>query len=113
MSNEINSGSNTSPQAILQYVNRVTGRSIGKITEQDGFIPNAYGARVETIDLFVTGHDDEGPLYSGTIFLNGKPYDIRTESDKAELTADIPEGIRSLQYYVTDLAGNRSEVIGK
>ena len=61
----------------------------------------------------MTGHDNEGPLYSGTIFLNGKQYDIRTESDRAELTADIPEGISSLKYYVTDLAGNRSEIIGK
>ena len=61
----------------------------------------------------MTGHDDEGPLYSGTIILNGKPYDIMAESDSAELTADIPEGISSLKYYVTDLAGNRSVIIGK
>ena len=66
----------------------------------------------ETIDLYVAGHDDEGPLYSGTIILNGKPYDIRTESDRAELTADIPEGVSSLKYYVTDPTGNRSEIIG-
>ena len=38
---------------------------------------------------------------------------IRTESDRVDLTADIPEGISSLKYYVTDLAGNRSEIIGK
>ena len=75
--------------------------------------PSSKWLNVETIDLFVTGHDDEGPLYSGTIILNGKPYDIRTKSDRADLTADIPEGISSLKYYVTDLAGNRSEVIGK
>ena len=75
--------------------------------------PPSKWLNIETIDLFVTGHDDEGPLYSGTIILNGKSYDIRTESDRAELTADIPEGISSLKYYVTDLAGNRSEIIGK
>ena len=75
--------------------------------------PSSKWLNIETIDLFVTGHDNEGPLYSGTIFLNGKQYDIRTESDRAELTADIPEGISSLKYYVTDLAGNRSEIIGK
>ena len=75
--------------------------------------PSSKWLNIETIDLFVTGHDNEGPLYSGTIFLNGKQYDIRTESDRADLTADIPEGISSLQYYVTDLAGNRSEIIGK
>ena len=38
---------------------------------------------------------------------------IRTETDRVDLTADIPEGISSLKYYVTDLAGNRSEIIGK
>ena len=75
--------------------------------------PSSQWLNIETIDLYVTGHDNEGPLYSGTIFLNGKQYDIRTESDRAELTADIPEGISSLKYYVTDLAGNRSEIIGK
>ena len=75
--------------------------------------PSSKWLNIETIDLFVRGYDDEGPLYSGTIILNGKPYDIRTESDRAELTADIPEGISSLKYYVTDLAGNRSEIIGK
>ena len=77
------------------------------------YAPTSKWLNIETIDLYVTGHDNEGPLYSGTIFLNGKQYDIRTESDRAELTADIPEGISSLKYYVTDLAGNRSEIIGK
>ena len=43
---------------------------------------------------------------------NGKQYDIRTESDSAEMTAEIPEGIRSLKYYVTDLTENKSEIIG-
>ena len=75
--------------------------------------PLSKWLNIEKIDLFVTGHDNEGPLYSGTIFLNGKQHDIRTESDRVELTADIPEGISSLKYYVTDLAGNRSEIIGK
>ncbi len=75
--------------------------------------PSSKWLNIETIDLFLTGHDDEGPLYSGTILLNGKAYEILTESDRAELTADIPEGISSLQYFVTDLAGNRSEIIGK
>ena len=79
----------------------------------DYYEPSSKWLNIETIDLFVTGHDNEGPLYSGTIILNGKPYDIRTESDKAELTTEIPEGISSLKYYVTDLAGNRSEIIGK
>ena len=75
--------------------------------------PSARWLNIETIDLFVMGYDNEGLLYSGTIILNGKFYDIRTVSDRAELTADIPEGISSLKYYVTDLAGNRSEIIGK
>ena len=75
--------------------------------------PPSKWLNIETIDLFVTGHDNEGPLYSGTIILNGKPYDILTESDRADLTADIPEGISLLKYYVTDPAGNRSEIIGK
>ncbi|MBQ6342569.1 MAG: Ig-like domain repeat protein [Anaerolineaceae bacterium] len=74
--------------------------------------PSSRWLNIETIDLFVTGHDNEGPLYSGTIILNGKPYDIRTESDRAEMAAEIPEGISSLKYYVTDLAGNRSGIIG-
>ena len=75
--------------------------------------PSSRWLNIDSIDLFVTGHDNEGPLYSGTIILNGKPNDIRTKFDRAELTADIPEGISSLKYYVTDLAGNRSEIIGK
>ena len=75
--------------------------------------PSSKWLNIEKIDLFVTGHDDEGPLYSGTIILNGKTNDIRMKSDRAELKVDIPEGISSLKYYVTDLAGNRSEIIGK
>ena len=60
--------------------------------------PSSKWLNIETIDLFVAGHDDEGSLYSGTIILNGEPYEIRTESDRADLTAYIPEGISSLKY---------------
>ena len=75
--------------------------------------PSGKWINVDSISMFVSGQDSEGPLYSGTIILNGKPYEIRTENDRADLTQEVPEGISSLQYYVTDLAGNRSEIIGK
>ena len=74
--------------------------------------PSGKWINVDSISMYVSGHDSEGSLYSGTIILNGKAYEIRTENDRADLTEEIPEGISSLKYYVTDMAGNRSEIIG-
>ncbi len=78
----------------------------------DYFIPEPHWINVETSDLFVAGEDDEGALYSGTIIVNGNKNVVLTEDDRAEIVLNVDEGVSSLVYYVTDLAGNTSAVIG-
>ena len=65
-------------------------------------------------EMFDLSQSDNDTLENLREQINPNSIDlIRTESDRVDLTADIPEGISSLKYYVTDLAGNRSEIIGK
>ena len=82
-------------------------------TVKDFFVPVARWLRVEYLDMFVEGKDNEGELYSGTIIINGEEYKVFSDTDRFELRFNIEEGISSLEYYVTDLAGNNSPVVSK
>ena len=78
----------------------------------DYYIPEPRWININTSDLFVAGEDDEGALYSGTIIVNGNANIILADGNRAEITINADEGVSSLAYYVTDLAGNTSAIIG-
>jgi hypothetical protein len=78
----------------------------------DYFMPSRSWVKVDYLDMFVEGEDEEGPLYSGSIIVNKEENVINTENDRSELRFNMDEGISSLQYYVVDLAGNVSETVG-
>ncbi|MBQ6520263.1 MAG: Ig-like domain repeat protein [Anaerolineaceae bacterium] len=77
------------------------------------FTPSSRWLRVDYLDMFVEGEDAEGPLYSGTIIVNGKEYTVRSEDDRSDLHYEIDEGISTLEYYVTDLSGNTSDIVDR
>ena len=81
-------------------------------TVTDFFTPPTRWINVDYLDMFVEGKDDEGPLYSGSIIVNEDESNILTENDHSDLRYNMDEGISSLKYYVEDLAGNKSDIVG-
>lgn len=66
----------------------------------------------DPISLWVIGEDTEGPLYSGVFIINEKDEEILSENNKSSDDQIFPEGRNTVYYYVTDKAGNKSEVVG-